>query len=735
MSPPRKPLLLVGALASTLLLLPACDLPIDFIPGGGLGGAGGVCEPPEAVAAAWVEPFDQQEFVASDASSEENEPQRYVVHLTDEEDGAAGGYAGLATGITHPKLEARARAVERVGGRVLRRFEGMGAVAAELTPAQADALSVQPEVAAVERDARRYLFAQSQKIPYGVAQTGAPEAWSAAVAQRGSVAKGAKTCIIDSGLYAPHEDLPRSGVSGYPSGWNTDSCGHGTHVAGTVGALDNATGVVGLSPAGADLFVVKVFGDDCGWSYASELADAVKRCADAGAKVVNLSLGGNQPSELERDAFENAWGRGLLLVAAAGNEGTTDLQYPASYPSVLSVGAVDGMKRVASFSQRNGQVDLTAPGVKIESTVGRVSRHEVSLPSKVLQGGPIEHAPATSGASGLLINGGRCESPGSWTGRVVACERGGNTFAQKLDAVSRGGGVAAVLYNSAPGPFQGTLGDARVSLPAVAVPGEDKAALLAAVGARVTVVNEPPKPGSGYAAFSGTSMASPHVAGAASLIWGQHPERRNADVRRSLLETAQEAGTLGRDDAYGHGQLRADEALRHLGTSGSGSSAPEPGYFASCTGLECTLYDASFDADGDLRERAFLVEGRRLPVDAKRRAKHTFGGPGPHRVSVEATDSTGATATWTRALDVVQLQAQGSTVDGGARTVALRWNGIGGDRVAIVRDGKVVGSTKNSGEATERFSTAPNSALRYRVCDTSLSSCSNEVTIAPVCGT
>lgn len=718
----------LGALTAALLVLSACGLPIDLIPGAGNGGpSGGSCDLPEQVASAWIEPFDQSAIVPA---GDEEVRRRFVVHLAN----AEAGFAGYATAMAPMRLEQRAKAVDRVGGKVVRRFEKLGAVAAELTPVQAEALSVQPEVSHVEEDARRYLF--SQTIPYGIPQVGAPEAWSMAVASAGALAKGAKTCIIDSGLYAPHQDLAQSGVSGHPAGWNQDACGHGTHVAGTVGALDNGLGVVGVSPMGADLFVVKVFGDDCNWSYASELADAVERCADAGAKVVNMSLGGLMPSEVERDAMESAWQRGLLLVAAAGNEGTTDLQYPASYPSVLSVGAVDGQKRVASFSQRNGGVDLVAPGVKIESTVGRVSRHEVALSSGVLEGAPIEHAAESGGVSGALADGERCESPGDWTGQVVACERGSNTFAEKLDAVARGGGVAAIVYNSLPGPFQGTLGDARVSLPSVALPGEDRTALLAAVGTRVTVVNESPRPGSGYAEFSGTSMAAPHVAGAASFIWGQHPGTTNAQVRRALVGTAQDLGKSGRDDAHGHGHLRVDAALEHLsaGAEGAGGSAPEAGWFARCSGLACTLHDASFDADGDLRDRTFLMEGKRVAANGTRKVRHTFSGPGPHAVTVEATDATGAMTSSTRELDVVQLSAQGSVVERRARTVALRWTGIGGRTVSIVRDGKVVGTARNSGEALDRFDRAPSSTLRYRVCDLSMASCSNEVDVAPVCG-
>jgi serine protease len=717
----KKASLLTACLMACLGLA-GCDVELSLVPGLGAG-VGGACQAPAEAEAAFLPPSDGAALQPLDG--EENEDggaRRYVVHFEREP-----GYASMVSAAAAVKLQHRTDRVERAGGRVLRRFDHQSAVAAELTREQAATLVDDPEVRRVEEDPRRYLFAQS--VPYGVGQVGAPSAWSL---MGGGLSRGVRTCIIDSGLYAPHEDLPSSGVGGHPADWNKDSCGHGSHVAGTVAALDNDVGVVGVSP-GADLFVVKVFGDDCGWSYASELADAVRRCADADAKVVNMSLGGRTPSELERDAFEAAWAKGLLLVAAAGNSGSTELQYPASYPSVLSVGAVDKDREVAPFSQRNGQVDLVAPGVRVDSTVGFTSRHEVNLPTGALKGGPIEHASPTSGASGVLVDGGRCDRTGNWSGRVVACERGGNTFAEKLDRVLRSGGAAAVVYNNEPGPFSGTLGDARVSLPAVAIPGADKAALLGAVGQRVTVFNELARPGNGYAAYSGTSMASPHVAGVASLIWGQAPARSNADVRRALLDTAQDLGAKGRDDLYGHGHVRADAALRHLLEHPRGDLSPEPGYFARCSGLSCTLYDTSFDGDGDLARREFVLDGVRL--EGGRKARHTFSRPGPHRVVVEATDGRGAQSSYTEELDVLTLTASGSgSLRSGGRDIALRWSGSGASRVAVVRDGKLVGYAKNSGEVVDRLAKVNGGTLRYRVCNGALSSCSNEVSVAPLCG-
>jgi serine protease len=210
-----------------------------------------------------------------------------------------------------------------------------------------------------------------------------------------------KVCIIDSGYSLGHVDLPSDvdGLDGDAQGpWENDGNGHGklklrkphvvlvtlyrqldfscrrctnsgTHVAGTIAAIGgNNQGVVGVAGNGVELFIVKALGDD-GTSWASDFIQYVRGCVDNGANVVSMSLGGYTYFQYEDEGFQALYDQGILFVAAAGNDGDSTYTYPASYPSVISVAAVDRYKNVADFSQANDQVELSGPGVEILSTL------------------------------------------------------------------------------------------------------------------------------------------------------------------------------------------------------------------------------------------------------------------------------------------------------------------------------------------------------------------------------
>lgn len=182
---------------------------------------------------------------------------------------------------------------------------------------------------------------------------------------------GVKIAVVDTGIDSAHPDLPTlaQGVNFVTKGVPPeDDNGHGTHVAGTIGALtDNATGVAGLNWA-ISLMPVKVL-DASGSGTYSAVANGITWAADNGAKVINLSLGGNVPSKTLERAVKYAWSKGAVLACAAGNSGTTQKLYPAAYTDCIAVAASDENDQKASFSNYGKWVDVAAPGVHILSTM------------------------------------------------------------------------------------------------------------------------------------------------------------------------------------------------------------------------------------------------------------------------------------------------------------------------------------------------------------------------------
>jgi serine protease len=468
------------------------------------------------------------------------------------------------------------------------------AVAARIPPQALQGLQNHPGIEYIERDPPRYPMAQT--VPYGITMV---QADSAGLLPGASTVK---VCVIDSGYDLGHEDLPGTGrASGLDStGWKTDGCGHGTHVAGTIAALANTVGVVGVIGGNrVELYNVKVFGDNCSWSYASNTLDAANKCDAAGAKVVNMSLGcsggGGGPfgcaSSTESNGFQALYDKGVLLVAAAGNDGSTAKSYPASYDSVISVAAIDSAKVVASFSQKNDAVELAAPGVAVRSTVPRNTGKDESLTvaGTGYEAIALDGSPDLTGSGALIDCGAGSATCAGAGGKTCLIERGGNTFAEKVLNCQNGGGVAAVIYNNADGLFSGTLGGTATLIPSVGISRADGLHLNGAFGSTATVAVATGH----YAYFDGTSMATPHVAGVAALIWTHEPLWTNAQIRQALRDTAEDLGAAGKDNSYGYGLVRA-QAAKDLLAAGGVVPPDDDGGGGSCTlapvGGACTVH-------------------------------------------------------------------------------------------------------------------------------------------------
>lgn len=195
------------------------------------------------------------------------------------------------------------------------------------------------------------------------ADVDAVEAWP--------LASGAniKVAVLDSGVDANHVDL-RSKIDARANfssaATQDDNYGHGTAVAGIVGAAHNTEGVAGVCP-GCRILDGKVL-NDSGSGSASGIANGINWAVNNGAKVINMSLGMRSSRTLQT-AVIKAWDKGVVLVAAAGNGGNTTKLYPAAYPNVIAVGATDNRDAKASFSTYDASwVDVAAPGVNVYST-------------------------------------------------------------------------------------------------------------------------------------------------------------------------------------------------------------------------------------------------------------------------------------------------------------------------------------------------------------------------------
>ncbi|MDN5344338.1 MAG: hypothetical protein PWQ18_449 [Clostridia bacterium] len=244
---------------------------------------------------------------------------------------------------------------------------------------------------------------------YGIA---AAPAWAALTAAGGSK-RQAMVGVVDTGVDKDHLDLAGRLAPGYNAitdisdgqAWDDDN-GHGTNVAGIIAAAyDNSTGIAGVAgPANVQVLPVRAL-DSQGSGSVFDVARGIHWAADHGAMVINLSLGTNYYSQTLDEAVQYALDRGVLVVAAAGNEeGPVDKVYPASLPGVLAVAASKSNGGIASFSNYGPGIDLAAPGVDILSTYPMELDTEDGNPDGYTElDGTSMAAPFVAGLAGLLL--------------------------------------------------------------------------------------------------------------------------------------------------------------------------------------------------------------------------------------------------------------------------------------------------------------------------------------------
>lgn len=313
----------------------------------------------------------------------------------------------------------------------------------------ASVMRIDPDVLVYAQGKPATVTPAPEVLPWGVDKIDADLVWdkdrNLVIDPNANAGSGVKVAVLDTGIDLDHPDL----TANIKGGVNTinslksadDDNGHGTHVAGIIAAVDNSVGIIGVAPQ-ASLYAVKILGKT-GSGYVSDIIEGIQWCINNGMQVANMSFGTSTDVQSLHDAITAAYNSGIVLVAAAGNSGPEDnsVQYPAKYPEVIAVSAIDNTGAIASWSSRGPEVELAAPGVNINST-----------------------------------------------------------------------------YK-----------------------------------------------GGGYKTLSGTSMASPHVAGTAALIIVSGTANVN-EVRAKLQRTADDLGVIGKDNIYGFGIVDAEEAATGIQT-------------------------------------------------------------------------------------------------------------------------------------------------------------------------
>lgn len=239
-----------------------------------------------------------------------------------------------------------------------------------------------------------------------------------------------KIAILDTGVDMDHPDL----VAKLVDGWDfvnrdenpDDDHGHGTHCAGIAAAsTNNGAGIAGIG-YNCRIMPLKVLGAD-GSGYWSDISLAIVHAAKSGAKVISMSLGATEGSLTMREAIDFALANGVTVVAAAGNESTSALHYPAAFPGCIAVGSSDPDDAKSSFSNYGDWVDVAAPGSSIASTYldgsyARMSGTSMAAPLVAGLAGLVwSHLGADSSAQAVRERiESRCDPVGTWVahGRV-----------------------------------------------------------------------------------------------------------------------------------------------------------------------------------------------------------------------------------------------------------------------------------------------------------------------------
>jgi subtilisin family serine protease len=480
---------------------------------------------------------------------------------------------------------------------------------AQLSPAAAEALAKNPNVALVEPDQVMSASTTQAGATWGldrIDQRNLPLSTTYTYANTGS---GVTAYIIDTGILFSHTQFGGRATSGYDAitaGGNAADCnGHGTHVAGTVGG---STYGVAKSVA---LVAVRVLGCNGSGATSAVIAGIDWVTANhSSPAVANMSLGGSASSTLDA-AVNNSIASGVTYAIAAGNgdflgrQLDACTQSPARVAAAITVSATNSSDAKASWANYGNCVDFFAPGVNITS---------------------------------------------SW-------------------------------YTS------------------------------------TTATNT----------ISGTSMATPHVTGAAALYLESNPGATPQQVRDALYNMTTKGIVTSSSTANNH--------LLYVGNIGSTPPAnvpPTASFTYSCSSLSCNFSDASTDGDGSIASRSWnFGDGS---TSTATNPSHTYTADGSYTVTLIVTDNSSAADTASQSVAVsspaggISLSATGYKVKG-IQKADLTWSGSAAGYIDVYRNGARITTTANDGAYTDSINAKGSATYTYKVCEAGTTTCSNTVTV------
>ncbi|MEB3358585.1 MAG: S8 family peptidase [Synechococcales bacterium] len=234
---------------------------------------------------------------------------------------------------------------------------------------------------------------ENEQVNWAGSILGIPEVWTQ------TMGENVKVAVLDTGIDPDHPDLEEGIVStrDFTGDGIEDANGHGTHCAGIIAARLNNTGFVGVAPR-AQLLIGKVLGND-GTGAFHWIADGVLWAIEQGADIISMSLGGPFSSHRLYQAIHIALAKGIMVICAAGNEGSlfqNSIGYPGRYGGVITVASHDENGNRSGFSSRGGEIDVMAPGSNIWSTFKDGGYAELS--------GTSMAAPFVSGLAALIVS-------------------------------------------------------------------------------------------------------------------------------------------------------------------------------------------------------------------------------------------------------------------------------------------------------------------------------------------